>query len=381
MHQAEFLAASPGELVQITGGVAFMPDALPPQIDIDWELGGRLYAATSALSKLDGQASLIQNKVLITRPLLTREAIESARLEGTHTLVASVLLQEAGEEPKDPYEAGSNREVLNYLRASDQGEHWLSEGRELGISLVRGLHATLLRGTRGEGNRPGQFRIEQVVLGAPGDTPATARFVPPPPEQVPPAMDDLLEFMRTGGPYPPLIAAGIAHYQFETIHPFEDGNGRLGRLVIPLQLIASGAIAQPIVYVSPFFEARRDEYLALLKGVSTDGAWLPWLRFFLEAVRSEADDSRQRVHNILSLQEDYRKRTQGLRSKTPVAALPLVMERVVVTAPQVATYLESSYPTAAAALSALSGLGIIEPVPDTYPQQWIARELLDRVYE
>jgi Fic family protein len=380
VKRREFRAESPGQLVSIADGLAFVPDFLPPKLHVDWDLANRLNLAVASLAKLDGQASLIQNKILITRPLLTREAIESARLEGTHTLVASVLLQEAGGNPSDPAEARNNREVLNYLTASDVGERWLREGRPLNLVAIRGLHDMLLSGTRGEGSQPGQFRQNQVVIGAQGDDTSAARFVPPPPEQVQPAMDDLMAFLVKGSPYPPLITAGIAHYQFETIHPFEDGNGRLGRLLIPLQLMSIGAISQPLVYLSPYFEGRRDEYLRLLKNVSTDGNWHAWLNFFLDAVHSETEDARARVERVLALHEEYRERAQTLRSKVPLTAVGLVMERVVVTVRQVARYVNCSYPTASSALTALGGLGIIEPVADTHPQQWIARELIESVY-
>jgi Fic family protein len=190
---------------------------------------------------------LIQNKILIIRPLLTREAVESARLEGTHTHIVGVLRQEAGESPSDPIEASNNQEVINYLSATWHAESWLAEGRPLDLVLIRALHKDLLVGTRGEDKGPGRFRAGQVLIGAPGDTPERARFVPPPPQHVQPAVENLVAFLKNPAPYPALVAAAIAHYQFETIHPFEDGNGRLGRLLIPLQLTAAQAITQPLI--------------------------------------------------------------------------------------------------------------------------------------
>lgn len=381
MRREEFRADCPGELVQISDGWAFVPEGLPPTVELSWELASSLDRATQSLARLDGQASLIQNRALVMRPLETREAVESARLEGTHTHIAGVLLQQAAGPSGDPIEASNNQEVINYLCASARGETWLGEGRPVTVHLIRSLHEMLLRGTRGEQRRPGEFRLGQVLIGAQGDTPATARFVPPPPEQVPPLVDGLVEFMGHGDPFPPLIAAGIAHYQFEAIHPFEDGNGRLGRLLIPLHLLGNGGVGRPLVYLSPFFERRRDEYLRLLKAVSTNGAWLAWLSFFLEAVRVQADDARERVTRITALRETYRERAQALRSKVPTVAIDLVMDRIVVTAPDLAQYARCAYKTAVSALDALRQLGIVAPLRQGHPQRWWAKELVERVYE
>jgi Fic family protein len=333
------------------------------------------------MARLDGQASLIQSRAFVVRPLLTREAVESARLEGTHTHIAGVLFQAAGDVPADADEAISNREVLNYLHASGEGDRWLADGRPLNVHLVLSLHNVLLTGTRGEDRQPGGLRTRQVLIGAQGDTPLDARFVPPPPEEVRPALDNLVEFMARADHFPPLIAAGIAHYQFETIHPFEDGNGRLGRLLIPLQLIATGALTHALLYLSPYLERRRDDYLGLLKRVSTHGAWHDWIAFFLDAVIAQAEDARARVARVMALQETYRARAQTLRSKAPATMIPYVMERVVVTAPEVARAANCAYNTAVAALDALAAIGVVEPLRGTHPQRWWAHELVRLVYE
>lgn len=382
MDVEEFAPNSPGQLVAIPDGHAFVPGRLPPRLDVSWELAASLDRARGSLAKLDGQATLIPNKTLVMSPLLRREAVESARLEGTHTHIIRVLLQERAGPPRDMTEASNNQEVINYLDASAHGEAWLREGRPLNRHLIRGLHAMLLVRTRGASRRPGELRPGQVVIGKEGDMPSNARFVPPPPEHVLPAMEDLLSYIGNHGPYPPLVAAGIAHYQFETIHPFEDGNGRLGRLLIPLQLMVSGVTEHPLVYLSPFFEARRDDYLQLLKSVSTRNAWTDWLLFFLEAIHRQADDARERVERILALQDAYRARVrQQTRSQAPLVAIDIVMEQVIVTAPDIAQYASCSYPTAKAALDALTSLGVVEPMSRTHPQRWWARELIEQVYE
>jgi Fic family protein len=337
--------------------------------------------ASRALARLDGLAALIENKGLVTRPLLTREAMESARLEGTHTHIAGLLRQEAGDTPDDPTEMINNQEVINYSRASWRAEQWLAEGRPITAHLIRALHRELLVGTRGENRHPGDFRAIQVLIGAQGDTPEGARFVPPPPEYISPAMDNLMAFLEDSGPYPPLVAAGIAHYQFETIHPFEDGNGRLGRLLIPLHLAIAEASTQPIVYLSPYFESKRDQYLQLLKEVSTRNAWVTWLSFFLEAVRIQANDGRDRVERIQRLQQDYHGRAMKVQSKIPALVVGFIMQRVIVTVREVAKYANCQYHTARAALETLQVMGIVEPVPDSQPQRWWATELIDEVYK
>lgn len=381
MKRDEFSQDSPGELVEIAGGHAFVPNLLPPPLEVTWELTLDLDRAGRSLAKLDGQASLIQNKALIIRPLATREAMLSARLEGTHTQVTGVLLQEAAGPAKDPTEASNNQEVVNYLRASARGERWLADGRPINSFLLRSLHDMLLRRTRGERMSPGSFRQKQVLIGTRDDSPETARFVPPPPEQVPPAIENLVEYVTADKTYPPLIAAGIAHYQFETIHPFEDGNGRLGRLFIPLQLMAADAITYPLIYLSPFFEARRDEYLQLLKEVSTQGAWTEWLRFFLKAVYTQAEDARSRVELILELHDRYRGLASRQRSKGPLLAVDLVMERPIVTVADVQEKAQCSYPAAKRALEALTELGIVALMAPSHPQRWIAQELVSKVYD
>ena len=376
MQRDEFGESSPGELVAIPGGWAFLPNTLPAPINLTWELAASLERATRALSRLDGEALLIPNRPLVLRPLLTREAVESARLEGTHTHIAGVLLQEGAVPPSDPGEASNNQEVLNHLTASGDGERWIAEGRPINLMFLRSLHAVLLKG--GENRRPGEFRPGQVLIGAQGDSPERATFVPPP-EHVQAAIDDVLRYVKASTPHPPLIAAGVTHYQFETIHPFEDGNGRLGRLLIPLQLMAAGAISNPLIYLSPFFEARRDEYLQRLKAVSTNGAWIEWLLFFLDAVETQAIDAHARVERVLALQQRYRTIASQASSRVPLRAVDLIMERVIVTAPEVATFTACNYHTARGALDALTRMGIVEPLARSHPQRWWARELVSEI--
>jgi Fic family protein len=294
-----------------------------------------------------------------------------------------MLLAEA--DPRPAVEEDSDLyEVLNYLRALDYGRQWVAEGRPLNLAFLRGLHAELMHGVRGQDRHPGAFRLTHVYIGDRLSGIEEARFVPPPPEQVPPLMEDLATFAaRPTATYGPLIDCGVIHYQFEAIHPFEDGNGRLGRLLIPLYLQAAGAMDRPALYLSSYFEARRETYISLLNIVSTRGAWKEWLLFFLDAVRSQAHDSRFRVQRTLDLQLRYRQLAQDVSSsRTALLAVDLIMDRIYVTVSALAKYAGATYPTARSAIDALVTAKILAPYGRVHGAQvWEARELLDQVYQ
>ncbi len=382
MRADQFEANAPGTLVPIFNGVAFVPAPLPPLIEPTWELTARLDKASAALARAAGYARLVANPEHLLRPLLLREAVESNRLEGTHTQIADVLRQQAVGPPADHQRAGRQLEVLRSLQAIDDGTAWVVERRELSPFLIRSLHGELLRDVRGTDKSPGRFRTTQVLIGAEGDTPAAARFVPPPPEHVEASIAELSAFMGSDETYPVLVSAALSHYQFEAIHPFEDGNGRLGRILIILMLMSRGVIEKPLVALSPFFERRRDEYQRRLNEVSTRGAWTEWVLFFLDAIQAQAEDSSRRAVTLTELTEKYRSLARAKsRTQTPLVAIDLLMERVFVSAPELATYAKCNYRTARAALEALAALGVVEQVEGAYPQLWVARELSEQVYE
>lgn len=365
----------------IPGGLAYLPAPLPPELSVSWDMMRANDQASRALGELSGQARIVANDSLILGPLLTREAIESNRIEGTHTVVGEVLLQRAAGPPRDHVRANENIEVLRYMETATSAAEAIAEGHPLNLYLVRSLHAQLLDDTRGASRHPGSLRTGYVFIGQDGDGLEGARFVPPPPEQVGPALDALMGFVQADPPLPPLVACALAHYQFETIHPFEDGNGRLGRLLIPVYLLAHGVIDRPLLYLSEYFEAHRDEYGARLKRVSTEGDWAGWAIFFLNAVFAQAVSARARADRVLELVADYRGRARaGTRTQTALAAIELIMERVYVSAPELATYAQRDYRTAKGALETLASLGIVAPVLDSYPQLWVAQELLDLIY-
>lgn len=298
-------------------------------------------------------------------------------------MVSDVLLQKAGTPARDLAQRERQQEVLDYFRASELGAEKIVEGWPLGLPLIRALHRELMGGAA---RFQGGFRPRQVYIGQEYETLEhslrQARFVPPPHEHVPALMDNL-EAAATSRPiYDPLIDMAILHYQFETIHPFEDGNGRMGRLLIPMYLMAQKVIDRPYLYLSSYLEPNKDRYVGLMKQVSARGDWEDWILFFLEAVRAVADESKSRVRTVLRLQSEYRER---VRSKTttqaPFAAIDLVMSRAYVTVRDVEEFVHCANNTARGALDVLTKFGIVEPLPETYPRIWAATELLRGVYE
>jgi Fic family protein len=378
----EFEKAAPGRLVAIEGGHAFVPNALPPKAQPSHAILNATVRAGTALGSLIGHGQSVQNDVLIQRPLMTREAVKSARIEGTHVVISELLRQEAAGPPDDKRVALDNLEVIRYLEALGDGIRWIKEGGTITGFVVRSLHETLLLGTRGEDKAPGGYRRRQVLIGSEGDDPLTARFVPAPPFEVPQLMENLFRFAASPDPWPPLVAAAIAHYQFETIHPFEDGNGRMGRLLIPLLLISHDVIDRPLIYLSDYLDRNRDEYFERLKRVSCYGEWELWITFFLRAVEETARDGVRRIQAITGLREKYRELVLShSRSQAPLAAVDAVMERVMVSVNDIEEMAHCSYPTAKKALDTLAGLRIVHVAEGIYPARWVAEELMDVAYE
>lgn len=381
MDRSEFTPDSPGRLVESEGGFAFLPDPLPPTLAFPPSLYREAEDARGVLGEFIGEAHRLPNLVLITRPLLTREAIDSNAIEGTYTQAREVLLSDAGASPRDPGKGNDLEEVSRYRDALDLGENWLKGGGPFNLTLIRALHSELLRSGRGRDKHPGQFRQGSALIGSRGDTFATARFVPAPAEQLDPAMENLIQFAQSDDGQSPLMACAILHYQFEAIHPFEDGNGRMGRLLTPLYLQYQGVISRPILYLSPFFETRRQQYYDLLKRVSTHGDWGQWISFFLSAIHAQAIESKAKVEVILNLDEQFREQViQHTRQQTPLAAIDIVMRQIVLNVRDVQEHANCTYNTARSALESLVGLGILEPVEGSYPQVWLCPQVFDALF-
>ncbi len=311
MNPEDFTPAAPGRLVGIGPGLwAFAPDPLPPKLEWTSELVRALAEAERALGELAGLGRTLPNPYLFTRPFLRREAVLSSRIEGTQASLADLYAFEA--QPALfalPEQRNDVLEVRNYVRAL---EHGLARLRELPLCLrlLREMHAILLEGARGQNRAPGEFRRVQNWIGGSGSI-EDAIYVPPPPGEVLPALDALEKYLHGESPYPALVDIALVHYQFEAIHPFLDGNGRIGRLLITLMLIERGLLHEPLLYLSAYFERQREHYYRLLLEVSQKGAWEAWVRFFLEGVAKESRDVARRAGALLDLRERYRQTFQA----------------------------------------------------------------------
>ncbi|HEV8564791.1 MAG TPA: Fic family protein [Actinomycetota bacterium] len=290
---------------------AFVPPPLPPGLNLDLGLVGALSAADRAIGELGGAGVWLPEPHLLIRPFLRREAVLSSKIEGTVTTLTDLVLFEA-DAPSGP--KGSDvQEVFNYVRAL---ENATEPGRTLPLSLrlIRDVHRTLMTGVRGGYATPGEFRRSQNWVGPPGCLLNEATYVPPPVDEMLACMNALELYLHEASDIPPLLRVALVHYQFEGIHPFLDGNGRVGRLLVSLLLLEWGLLPKPLLYLSAFFEAHRDEYYDRLLAVSTDGDWHGWARFFLEGVSAESADVIDRAKRLHDLRNEYRARLQVTRA-------------------------------------------------------------------
>lgn len=381
MRPEDFSQEQAPHLMEIDRGWAFVPPPLPPaDLELTREIAMADGNARGAIGELVGEARRIEASLLVN-PLRRREALLSNVIEGTYTQVEDVLLGEVLAEDADP--SPETTEVLRTSDAISLGQYWLEQGRELSPALVREIHGELMRHGRGAGRHPGEFRKVQVFIGNAGEKLEDARFVPPPASFVEPAMESLFRFIDTGPSFGPLIDAALVHYQFEAIHPFEDGNGRLGRALIALQLMAAGVLPKPILYLGAFFAANRDTYIALLNNVSRRGAWQPWIEFFLEGVTTEARDSIRRLEDVHELAQQYRQLARSqTRSNIPALAVEFALDRVFVSVPDIMEATGTTDPTSRAAIDVLVKIGMLVPGPRVRGRQyWVANEVIDRLYK
>lgn len=329
---------------------AFHPTEAPRRLSLTDEVIKLLDEATGAVHRLGGVGRLIPNPHLLIGPHLRLEAVLSSRIEGTRTDVNELLRFEAGQVL--PGEAADDAtEVRNYIVAMEHGLARILEGFPISIRLFREMHERLLYGARGQHRRPGELRRSPVWLG--GSTLEDAVFVPPPPDEMNHALSDLERFLHETD-LPLLVQLAVAHYQFEVIHPFLDGNGRIGRLMIPLMLVLREALPQPLLYLSAFLEQHRSEYYDHLLLTSQKGDLMPWIAFFLRGVRQQSRDSEERTVRLVELQHQLRNElldegrpNSVVRLAEQLFAVPLV------TAPRVETAISVTRPTAQAAIDAL----------------------------
>ncbi len=366
-----------GTYVPISGGYAFVPVPLPRRINLDASVVYLLDQATHRVGTLSAVGETLPDPYVLVRPFMSREAVLSSRIEGTQTLVADLLLYEGSGQRSD--RTGDAAEVANYTRALDHGIAAL-ERLPLSVRLFNEIHAILMDGVRGDEKRPGELRATQVVVGRPGSTVRDASFVPPPPHLVRDLLGDLEAFANADLKIPPLITSAMLHYQFETIHPYLDGNGRIGRLLIILYLCQKQVLPVPLLYLSAYFERNRAAYYRQLRALHETGDWDRWLTFFLTGVEEEARDAVLRSRTLLRLQRTYRDRL--LRRRTSANALSLVdrlFSTPYVTRALVARTLGVSQAGAKGVIDRLCDAAVLERVPNHYPALFVARELVEAI--
>lgn len=375
-HYAPTVFGEPRRTLGRHGYVAYHPAPVPRSVDLPTLIIGALADAEAALGTLAGVGQLLPNPYLLIRPYLLREALSSTRIEGTQASLFDVLEVEAsGGTPNADVE-----EVLNYIDALEWGLGQLQD-LPLSVRLVRGMHERLLAGVRGRERMPGDFRTSQNWVGGGGSTIETARFVPPPPAELPGLLADWERFANEPSELPLLVQNALLHYQFETLHPFLDGNGRLGRLLIVLLLVQRGRLPAPLLYVSAYLEQDRERYYEALQTVRETGDSVPWLQLFLEAVRTQARDAVARAQRIVELRERYRVAATDLRTGNAALVVDLVCETPVVSSRNVEARLGVARPTALKLLRQLESIGVVAETAagPRGQRRYVARELMDAV--
>jgi Fic family protein len=352
-----------GRYVETAGGGervrAFVPPPLPPDPPLDINSFLTLYdSARGAVGRLDGATAILPSTELFLSMYVRKEALLSSQIEGTQSTLTDLLLFELDEIPLAPIEDVT--EVSNYVAAMQHGLLRLQAGFPLSLRLIREMHGMLLRSGRGASRQPGEFRRSQNWIG--GTRPGNAYFVPPPPDRLLDCLDSFEKFLHLSEEnLPPLIKAGLAHVQFETIHPFLDGNGRLGRLLITLMMCEAGLLREPVLYLSLHFKSQRAEYYRLLQEVRENGAWEAWMEFFLAGVRDTANQAALTGREIIGLFQKDRRSIEAI-GRSAASALRVhefLQRRPIVSIDAVSRGVGMSLPTVAKSLTRLTELGIV----------------------
>mgnify|MGYP006435980223 CR=1 FL=1 len=311
--------------------------------------------ANTALARFDGQLESIQNPRVLLSPLMTQEAVVSSKIEGTQATLEEVLEHEADQvEPQDQRKREDIKEIINYRTALSHGEKRLAE-RPFSLNLLKEMHSLLMHGVRGQNKRRGAFRRQQIHIGPPGSSKEEATYIPPPYLKLSDLLDDWEAYYHYKAP-DPLVQLGVLHAQFEMIHPFLDGNGRIGRLLIPLFLHDKGVLSAPTFYASAYLERTRDEYYERLSNISEDGDWKGWIRYFLTAVREQAEVNSTKVNNIIDLYESTKEQVVELiSSKYTIQAIDTLFGSPIFTSPRFQTHSDIPKQTAYRILRELEG--------------------------
>lgn len=387
MDKESFTNTATGRLVQVLNGppdarFAFVPDPLPPKWEWPMDLWSLLVDARQCLSSLDGTGKHLPNPEILLQPLQSREAQLSSQLEGTFTDPQQQILFQA--DPKYPLSAtdptNAYREVFNYRRAlrsrlgRNIGATSSTDDLPLSLRLIRTLHGILMEGVRGAEQRPGEFRQIQNQIGWP------ARFVPPPPDQLDQTLDAFERYLHTTDCFDPLVKSFLVHYQFEAIHPFRDGNGRVGRLLLAITIAEWCNLSSQWLYMSAYFEKRKKQYMDLLFAVSATGAWDHWIRFCLEGVVAQAQDTEKRCDKLLALHREFHGRLKA-GSVRLSKLVDKLFESPVITVSQYKSMFDVTYPTARSDLRKLEALGIVTRVQRRETITYWSERIFDITYE
>jgi Fic family protein len=383
MNPQEFQNSPSGGLVPtVYNQMAFVPHPLPPAVDLN-RCASEVDRASRAMAELKGMSYKVNNPMHLINPLQRREAIASSSIEGTYTSAADLLLFDPSHSAAaDP----DTREVFNYVTALQEGLRSLPN-LPVSSRLIRQLHAALLQGVRrhrGLEIVPGEFKRDQNFIGSRTRGIDQARFVPPPPAETPRLMGDLERFIHSDEArrMPPVIVNALIHYQFETIHPFPDGNGRVGRLLLPLVLAAQEVMPLPLLYISPFIEQNRDEYNDTMLEVSRSGAWEAWICFFALAIETSATETMAKIDAIAQLKEDFLQRVRQARASGLLPALiDLIFDRLVISIPQTADTLNVTYRAARHNIERVIGLGILSQMQEVQrPKLFLCNPLFNTIF-
>lgn len=377
MDSKSFVAHTPGSIISLSDGkTAYVPNQLPPSWDFSEHLWPLLAEAKQQVGILEGIGRTLPNPMILLRPLGDRESIKSSSLEGTYVTSRELLLFElapkSAKSRSDP--VNDQLEVFNYRKALNHG---ISSELPLSLRLVRELHGILLENVRGRDRSPGQFRRVQVAIGP------AERFMPPPPGRLMECLDPLERyFHKSASAYDPLVDCFLVHYQFEAIHPFVDGNGRVGRLLLAIMLQQRCKLSKPWLYMSEFFERHRNEYMDRLFAVSASADWEGWIEFCLRGVVEQTLDTIQRCERLRQLRDNFMARIQNVGGSVRLSA---IIERVFyspfVRVTDIQRELEVTYPTAAADADRLVKAGILQVLPNVRPKTFYAPDIYSVAYE
>jgi len=381
MDIKQFSDPNTGRLVPVSNvsgaSHAFIPASLPPQWEWPQELWPLLLDARTALASLNGIGRHLPNPQLLLRPLQNREALKSSSLEGTYTIPEKQLVFQL--DPQEPTSeadpVNDYKEVFNYSMALQVTTND-ADSLPLSLRLICKLHSILMTGVRGSDKEPGKFRRLQVQVGRP------ARYVPPPPNEVMPCLDNFEKYLHQNTPYDPLVNAFLAHYQFEAIHPFRDGNGRIGRLLLALTIAEWCQLTNQWLYMSAYFDNNKDDYINCLFDVSTKGAWKEWIEFCLIGVVEQSKDTENRCEKLLTLSEEFKQRLASVKGSNRLnMILDDLLVSPVITIPNLAKKFNVRYQTAKADVDKLKKAKIIKRLREMRQKTFYSPEILAITYQ